>query len=64
MMVIVMTEIKFTDMNEYESTFTFKFKEYNWKLASKSNIKLLQIISDICEELDIEVECKRLKEKK
>lgn len=49
-------------MKKYESTMTFRFKEHNWKIAQKSNIKLYMMLIEICKELDVEVNCKKLKE--
>ena len=49
-------------MKKYESTMTFRFKEHNWKIAQKSNIKLYMMLIEVCKELDIEVNCKKLKE--
>ena len=49
-------------MKKYESTMTFKFKEQNWKIAQKSNIKLYMMLIEVCKEFDIEVNCKKLEE--
>ena len=49
-------------MKNYESTMTFRFKEHNWNIAQKSNVKLYKMLIEVCKALDIEVNCKKLKE--
>lgn len=49
-------------MKKYESTMTFRFREHNWNVAQKSNIKLYKMLIEVCKALDIEVNCKKLKE--
>ena len=50
-------------MKEYESTITFKFKEHNWKLAQEANLHLLNVLRKGFKEFDMEIQCKKLKER-
>ena len=49
-------------MKKYESTMTFTFREHNWNIAQKSNIKLYMVLIAVCKEFDVEVNCKKLEE--
>lgn len=49
-------------MKKYESTMTFRFREHNWNIAQKSNIKLYKMLIAVCREFDIEVNCEKLEE--